>query len=420
MAKLTKSEIDRAQPGDKRYTLFDEEVRGFGVRVFPSGQKSFVLEYRPGAGGRGVAKKRVTLGVYGSDLTPDAARKLAREMLADIRRGDDPAAGRKRAREMPTFRDFGEEYLSQAEASGLKPRTVVNYRILLRKYAFPALGSSKLDAVTTADIRRLHREMAKTQQANANRMVATVGAVYRFATDDETLKLAGNPARGIKKPAERKRERFLTDEEMIRLGKALRIAETTGVPWQSEGDPTKRSKHRPVNEENRRTVFTADETAAIRLLLLTGCRLREILHARWADVDMQRGILNLADSKTGRRPVILSASALAVLAEHPRTSAYVIAGADPKKPRADLKRPWAAVTRHAGLDGLRLHDLRHTFASVGAGGGMGLPVIGKLLGHSNAATTARYAHLADSQAKRATDLIAGGIAAALAGQSIAA
>jgi integrase len=419
MAKLTITEIERAQPGGTRYTLFDDEVRGFGIRVFPSGQKSYILEYRPGAGGRGVAKKRITLGVFGSDLTPDAARKQARAMLADIRRGDDPAASRKRAREMPTFREFGEDYLERAEAAGLKPRTVVNYGILLRKYAFPALGSLKLDAVTATDVRRLHREMAKTQPANANRMVATVGAVYRCATDDESLAITANPARGIKKPAERKRERFLTSDELQRLGDTLRTAETIGLPWASEADPTKRSKHRPVKEENRRTVFTADETAAIRLLLLTGCRLREILHARWTDIDMQRGILNLADSKTGARPVILSAPALAVLSRHPKTSAYVIAGSDPRKPRADLKRPWAAVTAHADLARLRLHDLRHTFASVGAGGGMGLPVIGKLLGHTNAATTARYAHLADTQAKRATDMIAGGIAAALGEQRAA-
>lgn len=417
MAKLTKREIDRAEPGATRYTIYDDEIRGFGVRVFPGGQKSYVLEYRPGAGGRGVAKRRMTIGVYGSDLTPDAARKLARDMLADIRRGDDPAAGRKHSRAMPTFRDFGEEFLTAAvESKLLKPRSVSNYATLLRKFAFPAFGSSKLNSVTTADVRRLHREMGKKQPTNANRMVAAVGAVYRYACDAETIPPGNNPAHGIAKFKEEGRERFLTIDELGRLGAALREGETIGLPWQRQLDTTKKAKHRR-KPENQRTKLSSDETIAIRLLLFTGCRLREILHARWSDVDLERGLLNLADSKTGRRSIILSGPALAALGQHSRSGDYVVAGANPKKPRADLKRPWALITARADLGGLRLHDLRHTFASVGVGGGMGLPVIGKLLGHADIAVTQRYAHLEDTHAKRATDLIAGGIAAALGAQA---
>jgi integrase len=156
---------------------------------------------------------------------------------------------------------------------------------------------------------------------------------------------------------------------------------------------------------------------AMRLLLLTGCRLREILHLCWDEVDFERGLLLLPDSKTGRKTVILNAPALALLSDAPRLGVYVIAGdkagAKDEKPRSDLKKPWAAVTKRAKLDNLRIHDLRHSFASFGAGGGMGLPIIGKLLGHTQAATTARYAHLDADPLRRASNAIGNSIAAAM-------
>ncbi len=153
-----------------------------------------------------------------------------------------------------------------------------------------------------------------------------------------------------------------------------------------------------------------------RLLLFTGCRLREILHLKWEQVDLERGQLFLADSKTGKKTVILNAPALAVLTGLDRLGSYVVPGDDPEKPRADLKRPWEAIARHAGLDCVRLHDLRHTYASFVADGGLGLPIIGKLLGHTQAATTARYAHLDNDPLRRASENIGGRIAAALEGK----
>jgi integrase len=185
---------------------------------------------------------------------------------------------------------------------------------------------------------------------------------------------------------EQRRERFLTTEELSRLGEAIRDAETTGVAW--EFDQTKpTAKHLP-NDENRRTLIGPHTAAALRLLILTGARLREILNLRREWVDLERGLLLLPDSKTGRKSIVLNAPAMAVLAILPRIGAYVIAGDNPQKPRADLNRPWPAVTKHAGLEGVRIHDLRHTHASIGAGAGLGLPIIGKLLGHSQSSTTA--------------------------------
>ena len=169
-------------------------------------------------------------------------------------------------------------------------------------------------------------------------------------------------------------------------------------------------------KERRLTVLSPFATAAIRLLLFTGCRLREILNLEWSSVDFDRGMLHLSDSKTGRKSVVLNAPALAVIDALPRLGDYVIAGAVPSSPRSDLKRPWTLVSRRAGLDGLRLHDLRHSFASVGAGAGLGLPIIRKLLGHPSPSTTAKYAHLDNDPVRRATNAIGATISAALDGR----
>jgi integrase len=210
-------------------------------------------------------------------------------------------------------------------------------------------------------------------------------------------------------------DRFLTASELERLGAALREGETTGLPWHV--DPLKAgAKHIP-KEDKRLTKISPQAAAAIRLLLFTGCRLGEILRLRWADADLERGLLFLPDSKTGRKTVVLNAPAAAILAELPRIGVYVIAGdnagREDEKPRSDLKRPWTAVRKRAKLEGVRIHDLRHTHASFGAAGGLGLPIIGKLLGHKQAATTARYAHLDNDPLRRASESIAGRIAEAM-------
>jgi integrase len=175
-----------------------------------------------------------------------------------------------------------------------------------------------------------------------------------------------------------------------------------------------------VKAGNRFTKISEHAAAALRLLLFTGARLREILHLKWENVDLERGLLFLADSKTGRKTLVLNAPAMAVLVSLPRVGSYVIAsdtaGTKGEKPRADLKRPWQTIAKRAGLDGVRLHDLRHTYASFGAGGGLGLPIIGKLLGHTQASTTQRYAHLDNDPLRLATESIGSRIAAALDGK----
>lgn len=243
-------------------------------------------------------------------------------------------------------------------------------------------------------------------------MLAVVGSMYAFAGRAGIVPEGTNPARGIDKFKESRRERFLTGEELERLGSAIREAETTGIPWSvDETKPT--AKHVP--KAKRSTRITQSAAAALRLLLFTGCRLREILHLQWEHVDLERGCLFLPDSKSGRKTIILNAPALAVLNGLVRVGPYMAPGDDPEQPRHDLKRPWDAVTKRAGLTGVRLHDLRHTYASFGAGGGLGLPIIGRLLGHTQTSTTARYAHLDNDPLRRASEAIAARIAAALDG-----
>jgi integrase len=412
-AKLTKRVVDGLTPADKTAVYYDADLPGFGLRITAAGTRSWIVEYRPDGGGRSVASRRITLG-SAATLTPEQARRAARDVLARVRLGADPAKELSKQRETPTFREFAERYLDEEGRAKLKPRTLVNYRIYLLKHAMPQLGSIKLTAVTTAEVGKLHRSIGKTKPVVANRVVEAIGSMYRYAAAERLVDKGFNPASGIEAYREEGRERYLTTAELERLGAALRLAETDGIPWAV--DETKpNAKHVPKKE--RRTKLGQHACAALRLLLFTGCRLREILHLRWSDIDFERDLLLLPDSKTGRRVVILNAPALAVLNGLPRVGVHVIAGESAgrkdEKPRSDLKRPWELVSGHAGLKGVRLHDLRHSFASVGAGGGLGLPIIGKLLGDAQPGTTSRYAHLDADPLRRASDAIAKTIGAAL-------
>ena len=218
----------------------------------------------------------------------------------------------------------------------------------------PEIGTRQGEKVTTADLARLHVRMKK-RPYQANRMLAVVGSLYAFAGKRKLVPAGFNPARGIDKYPEKGRERFLTADELGRLGDAIREAETVGLPWVVDHTkPT--AKHAP-KEAKRRTVIDPFAAAAIRLLILTGARLREILKLEWQHVDLERGLLLLPDSKTGAKSIILNAPALAVLAGLKRLGAHVIAGQSAgtagEKPRADLNRPWRSIAKRAGLAGLR-------------------------------------------------------------------
>jgi len=410
--KLTKRTVDALSATNRPFIAFDADLAGFGVRVMPTGVKSWIVEYRPHGGGRGVAKRRTTLGKVGQ-LTPDQARRAAATMLAQARLGSDPAAEKVSRRAAITVSDLIDAFAAEHVAGKLKATTAEGYMISLERLRV-AHGRLKAEMISRAQIATLHSKMRDRPYA-ANRSIAIWGKLFAWASARGMVPEGQNPARGIERYREAGRERFLTVEELERLGEALRDAETIGLPW--DVDETKSGAKHIAKAENRRTILDPFAVAAIRLLIMTGTRLREILDAQWQQVDFQRGVIFLADSKTGKKPIYLSAAALAVLAAIPRIAGnpHVIAGANYGAPRADLKKPWAAVKRAAGLEGVRLHDLRHSFASFGAGASLGLPIIGKLLGHTQAATTHRYAHLDVDPLRRAVDTIGATISAAMDG-----
>jgi integrase len=411
--KLTKRTVDALPVRDSVYVAYDNSLAGFGCRVTPKGARSWIVEYRPHGGGRRIAKKRITLGAV-SVLTPDQARQAAADVLAKVRLGHDVPHDRAARRQVPTLDDLAERFMQEEVRPKRKPRTSDLYDMYLRVHVLPALGLKRAREITIADIAKLHRKIGVKAPVTANRVVALISSVFSWAARLGEVPEDLNPARGISRYREQGRERFLSGDELVRLGNALREAETIGVPWTID-ETRVTAKHVP--KKNRRTKVSPFATAAIRLLLLTGCRLREILNLRWQEFDRERGMLFLPDSKTGRKPVILSGAALAVLEGLPRSGEYVIAGQRGDRARHDLKRPWEAIRQRARLRPIRLHDLRHSFAATGAASNLGLPVIGKLLGHKRAETTSRYAHIATDPLKIAADAIASQLAAKMGEQA---
>jgi integrase len=436
----------RCPAGKDRQFLWDDKLPGFGVAAFASGKKVYVFQYRH----EGISK-RLTLGKHGA-ITPERARKLAKVKAGLVASGKDPMGERKAERGIRTFKELSDDYLRLHVRTRCKPRTAQEYDWLLRLHVSPAIGSKRVSDVRRGDISRLHDSLADSP-ATANRAVTLVATIWNWAKDRDEFGVGDNPAARIQHYPEKGRERFLTADEVGRLGDALRLAETQGIPWTI--DETNANAKHAANKKSKRTKIDPHAAGAIRLLILTGARLREILHAKWEYLDWERGVLRLPDSKTGRKTIYLSAPALAVLQGVPRVEGnpYIIAGHGSRKSksgktterntaRTDLKNPWAAVVRSAGLvehvpatdDGgkpildargkpvteerptVRIHDLRHSFASVGAGASLGLPIIGKLLGHSQPATTARYSHLDADPMRRAADIIGNQIAAAMEGK----
>ena len=345
--------------------------------------------------------------------------------------GSDPAAdklaerrGVVARREAVTFKTLAEQFLREHMATKRKASTASLYEILFRRHAYPSLADVKADELTRPMLSKLHVGMSDTPYS-ANRLLAVISSMYTFAAKRGLVPEGLNPAKGIERYREEGRERYLSADELQRLGTTLAEAETVGLPWDIDWDGPN-AKHLPKSAAIERQQIDPHAVAAIRLLLFTGARLREILCLQWDHVDLDRGLLFIPDSKTGKKTVVLNGAAtevllqltkLVVTASKPgavaKLGGVVIKGGNEDKPRADLKKPWRSVQRHAGLDGVRLHDLRHTFASIGAGASLGLPVVGKLLGHSQPQTTARYAHLDADPLRRAADIIGRQLASAM-------
>ncbi|MDR6304948.1 integrase [Nitrobacter vulgaris] len=407
--KITGPAVDtlmRSAVPNKTTYYFDDDLAGFGLYRTTTGTGTYFAEFRPVAGG---SKKRLKLGRVGT-LKPSAAREAARKAIANAALGRDLASERSDERASITVAELLELYIRRTREKR-KERTANGYASLAQTNIVPQIGNMKAVTVTRIDVQRMHSKVGGAKYA-ANRSVVLLKAAYSWAAKQGYLAAVENPASGIDMNREKSREHFLNADEMRAIGEAMHEAETVGLPVNA-GD----AKHSP---KGQMIVMSPHVTAAIRLLMLTGCRLREILDLRWKEVDLNQGVLRLADSKTGKKVVFLPSAAIDILTNIPRIGAFVIAGdsagTKKEKPRADLKRPWQAILKRAGVKEARLHDLRRSFAAVGAGQGHGLPAIGALLGHANASTTKRYAHIADEASRRAVDAIGGEIAKAIGGK----
>ena len=383
--KITKRNVESIVPNQRDAFLWDTKIPGFGVKVTPVGKRIYVLQYS--VGGR---TRRCTIGKHGVDVTADEARREAQRLRGLVADGHDPADEHAAIQTVPTLAVFAERYLAEHAAVKKKASSAAEDQRNLRKHVLPALGRRKVTEITRNDVSRLHAAM-KAKPGAANRCLALLSKMFNLAEKWGYRPDGTNPTRHVEKFPERKIERFLSEAELARLGEVLDGAEQSG-------------EHPSV-------------IAAIRLLVFTGCRRNEILTLEWKHVDFDRGCLWLADSKTGAKMVPLGAAAIELLTGLSRIEGnpYVLPGAVPGSHYVALEKAWRRLRGRAGLVDVRLHDLRHSFASMGAGAGESLVLIGALLGHSNPATTARYAHLSSDPLKAAADRISGHIAGAMRG-----
>jgi len=383
MPKLTKRIVEAAAPEASKSQTFvwDSEIRGFGLRISRNGRKSYIFQYR----NKENRTRRLTLGLAGN-LTPNQARNLALQAAAAVATEKDPAEMKLKTRRGATLAEFAERYLAEHARPKKKPSSVRLDERLLQRCLLPSLGSLKVSGITVADARRMHHKLRDTP-VQANRALLLLSKIMNLAESWGFRKPGTNPCKGVERYRERPRQRFLSGEEISRLGAELREAEATASAHPSG-------------------------ILALRLLLLTGARAGEILSLLWSDVDFERSCLHLADSKTGQKMIPLGSPALDLLAVAPRLQGnpYVCAGDAPGRPLGGLTKIWYRIRSRAGLEDVRIHDLRHSFASVGAGSGMGLPILGAILGHTQPQTTQRYAHLAADPLLQAADRIASQIA----------
>lgn len=391
-ARITKRAVDALRATRRREYLWDTEVTGFGCKAMPGGRKVYVLQYRTRSqpNKEFSAPRRVTLGRHG-DLTPDQARALASKFVLDIKAGGDPAA-RWRSGESLTVARLGTRFLREHLPNKKRPpraSTVAHYEILFRCHIVPAIGKKRVDAVTTADVERLHGSL-RAKPYMANRALSLVQQAFDQAERWGYRPQHTNPALHIEKYPElrrgAKKEVMLDPRQMRALLKAIERAEKDGV--------------NPI------------ACAAIRLAFWTGWRIGEVLQFRWANVDLDRGIAKLLNTKTADEEYRqLPQEAVAVLRTVLRVAGcpFVFPGRDLDGHLIDVKRPWEVIRRHAGLhdlDGLggfRIHDLRHNVVSWDVSRGVALEIAGKNVGHRSRRSTEVYAHFAPTALKRAAD-----------------
>ena len=399
--RITKRTVDGLRASGKEFVCWDGELTGFGVRVRPSGSKSFVAVYR--TGGRDTPLRRVTIGAVGK-IEADKAREEARKIIRQAELGHDRAAEKAKARAEMTFDEVCDLYLAEG-CETKKASTIATDRGRIERHIKPLLGKKRISEITRADVERFMRDVANGKTAadektkargraiveggkgTATRTVGLLGGIMTFAVSRHLR--TDNPVRGVKRYPDRKGETFLSSAELAKVGSALAGLEAEGA------NPA--------------------AIAVIRLLAFTGARKSEIASLKWSEVDLERGYLRLGNSKTGAKAIPIGAPAREVLASRPKSneSPYVFPASSGDSHFQGIERVWKKVKERAGFPSLRLHDLRHSFASMGLARGDALPVIGAILGHADVKTTSRYAHLADDPVMQAADAISRSINDAL-------
>jgi integrase len=431
LTKITKRQVDAIRPGERDRFLWDSQLKGFGLKVTPAGRKVYVLQYR--MGGRGLPVKRYTIGNHG-DYTPDQARNVAEKLRGGIRNNVDPGAAKRKTiadqRAAVTIKQLCQRYRENSPPKKSSTLATVEGRIV--RHIVPLLGSKLVRDVTAADVRRFMAAIAagKTKvdiktgkrgraivtggKGTATRTVGLLGGIFSYAVMEGYR--ADNPVRGIKRYPDHKAERFLSSVELKTLGDVLAAAERAWHIYEASERAWRAGGERGAKPKKPETAENPTALTAIRLLLFTGCRKSEILTLKWEHVDFERQCLRLPDSKNGGpKTVPLGAPALALLSGLTRIdgNSYVLPSDISDGHFVGLPKIWERIRKRAKLANVRLHDLRHSFASVGAAAGDSLLIIGKLLGHRDAKTTARYAHLADDPLKAAANRISSTIADAM-------
>jgi integrase len=383
--RLTQAFVDSQVANGRDHIIFDSQLPGLGLRITLTGKRIFLVQARVAR-----KKRRITLG-YPPDMSLSQARSEALQTLAAMRGGVDPTAERKArlrasAAKTVTVKDLSDRWLTEFVVPKLKPRTVLDYRQLLSGRVLPALGNLTVVEIDRAHIERLHLDLKNTPR-RANYAVTVVRALLSFAVRHGLR--TNNPAAGIKLYRENKRERFLSEAEIGAAADGISRAEAAGTigPFAAAG---------------------------LRLALFTGARSGEITSIKWDYIDFERRLIRLPDSKNNEpRTIHLSDSAVEVLRNTPHAGPFVVAGMKRGVPYKNLTHAWARARKYAGLDDVRLHDLRHSYASLAAGRGVSLYTIGKLLGHKDPVSTQRYAHLARDAVQAVNDELGTAMQAAI-------
>lgn len=380
MPKLTKTVVEAVPvPSQQPAFAWDDRISGFGVKVLPSGSRKYILKYRV-AGGRGAQQRWLSIGTHGA-ITADQARAFAQQASAKIAAGADPQRERQAVAKQPTLTQLWEEFV-KSELPLKKAATQRDYTSLWQRLIKPKLGAKRVQEITRREVGTFHKGLA-SRPYQANRALAVLSRLMNLAEKWDWRQQGTNPCKFVGKFKESSRERYLNAEEIANVSAVIKHMSATGE-------------------------ITPDAGNLLILLLLTGARKSELANAEWEWVGDERKVITLPDSKTGPRPLYIS-DAAAVVLERQRTqrdgSKYIFPGRDRDKPIHNLRKPWLRVCEAAGLSGIRIHDLRHTAASIAVGKGVSLAVIGRLLGHTQPQTTQRYAHLADDPALHAANLI---------------